>query len=203
MKSMNDLFLSFLQDVYHAEKQGLRAIPKMVKAAESQELKDALQQHREQSQQQVERLEQVFEQIGKRARGKTCEAMQGLVAEGEEAIEQGEKGPVLDAALIACEQGIEHYEISRYGTMVVWAKQLGLNEAADLFQQSLDEEKEADRLLSELAERSLNQKAAESGAEDEESARDDGGEANEAEGGKAQEEKPQPKPKAKRSTAKK
>lgn len=203
MKSMDDLFLSFLQDIYHAEKQGLRAIPKMVKAAESQELKDALQQHREQSQHQIERLEQVFEQIGKRARGKTCEAMQGLIEEGAETIEQGEKGPVLDAALIACEQGIEHYEIARYGTMVVWAKLLGHNEAADLLQRSLDEEKEADRLLNELAERSLNQKAAESDAEDEESAQDDEGEAGGDEDGERQEEKPQPKPKAKRSTAKK
>lgn len=202
MKSMNDLFLSFLQDVYHAEKQGVRAIPKLVKAAESQELKDALQQHREQSQQQIERLEQVFEQIGKRARGKTCEAMQGLVAEGEEAIEEGEKGPVLDAALIACEQAIEHYEISRYGTMVVWAKHLGMNEAAGLLQQSLDEEKEADRLLNELAERGLNQKAAESDAEDEESAAD-GGEAGGDEDGEQPEKKPQSKPRAKRSTAKK
>lgn len=201
MKSMNDLFLSFLQDIYHAEKQGVRAIPKLVKAAESQELKDALQQHREQSQQQIERLEQVFEQVGKRARGKTCEAMQGLVAEGEEAIEEGEKGPVLDAALIACEQGIEHYEIARYGTMVVWAKQLGMNEAAGLLQQSLDEEKEADRLLSEIAERSLNQKAAESDAPDEESAQDSKGDADE--GGAEQEEKPQPKPRSKRAAAKK
>lgn len=202
MKSMNDLFLSFLQDIYHAEKQGLRAIPKMVKNAESQELKDLLQQHREQSQQQVERLEQVFEQIGKRARGKACAAMEGLVEEGTDAIEQGEKGPVLDAALIACEQAIEHYEISRYGTMVVWAKQLGHDEAAGLLQQSLDEEKEADRLLNELAERGLNQKAAESDAEDEESA-GDGGEAGEDESGEQPEEKPQPKPRAKRSTAKK
>lgn len=202
MKSMNDLFLSFLQDIYHAEKQGLRAIPKMVKNAESQELKDLLQQHREQSQQQVERLEQVFEQIGKRARGKACAAMEGLVEEGTDAIEQGEKGPVLDAALIACEQAIEHYEISRYGTMVVWAKQLGHDEAAGLLQQSLDEEKEADRLLNELAERGLNQKAAESDAEDEESA-GDGGEAGGDESGEQPEEKPQPKPRAKRSTAKK
>ena len=202
MKSMNDLFLSFLQDVYHAEKQGVRAIPKLVKAAESQELKDALQQHREQSQQQIERLEQVFEQIGKRARGKTCEAMQGLIEEGAETIEQGEKGPVLDAALIACEQGIEHYEIARYGTMVVWAKLLGHNEAADLLQQSLDEEKEADRLLNELAERGLNQKAAESDAEDEEGAAD-GGEGGGDEDGEQPEKKPQPKPRAKRSTAKK
>lgn len=203
MKSMDDLFLSFLQDIYHAEKQGLRAIPKMVKAAESQELKDLLQQHREQSQQQVERLEQVFEQIGKRARGKTCEAMKGLIEEGEDATDEGEKGPVLDAALIACEQAIEHYEISRYGTMVVWAKQLGHGEAAGLLQQSLDEEKEADRLLNELAERSLNQKAAESNARDEESAGDDGGETGGDENGEPPEEKPQPKPRAKRSTAKK
>ena len=108
---------------------------------------------------------------------------------------------MLDAALIACEQGIEHYEIARYGTMVVWAKQLGMNEAAGLLQQSLDEEKEADRLLSEIAERSLNQKAAESGAPDEESAQDGKGDADE--GGAAQDEKPQPKPRAKRGAAKK
>ena len=203
MKSMDDLFLSFLQDIYHAEKQGLRAIPKMVKNAESQELNDLLQQHREQSQQQVERLEHVFEQIGKRARGKACAAMEGLIEEGTDAINEGEKGPVLDAALIACEQAIEHYEISRYGTMVVWAKQLGHDEAAGLLQRSLDEEKEADRLLNELAERSLNQKAAEADAEDEESAGGGSGEADGDEGGEQPEEKPQPKPRAKRATAKK
>ncbi len=168
MTAMNDLMLHFMQDIYYAEKLGIRAMAKLAKAVDNKELKDAILAHREQSQQQIERLDQVFEALGKRAKGKTCAAMNGLVEEGEEASDEFERGPVLDAALIACGQAIEHYEIARYGAMVAWAKQLGLTEAADLLQQTLDEEKANDDVLNELAERVLNPAALE-----EESDKDD------------------------------
>ena len=156
MKAMNELMLHFMQDIYYAEKLGIRSMAKLAKAVENKELKDAILAHREQSQQQIERLDQVFEALGKRAKGKTCAAMNGLVEEGEEAVDEFDRGPVLDAALIACGQAIEHYEIARYGAMVAWAKQLGLAEAAQLLQQTLDEEKANDGLLNDLAERVLN-----------------------------------------------
>ncbi len=167
MKSMNDLLLHFLQDIYYAEKLGLRGMAKMAKSVENPELKQAILAHRDQSQTQVSRLDQVFEELGKRPRGKTCAAMDGLSEEADEAVEEGEKGPVLDAALIACAQAVEHYEIARYGAMAAWAKTLGLTQSAELLQQTLDEEKESDRLLNDIAERALNQEAAESGEEDE------------------------------------
>ncbi len=188
MQSMNDLMQHFLQDIYYAEKLGVRNMAKMAKAVENPELKQAILAHREQSAQQIERLEQVFESIGKRAKGKTCAAMVGLAEEGEEAIEEGEKGPVLDAALIACGQAIEHYEIARYGAMVAWAKQMGNTQAAELLQQTLDEEKANDGLLNEIAERTLNQQAAESGAEDDDEADEGKDETPEA-------KKPEAKPK--------
>lgn len=169
MKAMNDLMLHFMQDIYYAEKTGVRSLAKLAKAVESKELKDAFLAHREQSQQQIERLEQVFEALGKRAKGKTCAAMDGLVEEGEDAVGEFDKGPVLDAALIACVQAVDHYEIARYGAMVAWAKQLGLDEAAGLLQQTLDEEKANDVALSEMAERSTNPDASkEESDEDEE-----------------------------------
>jgi ferritin-like metal-binding protein YciE len=118
MKTMNDLMLHFLQDIYYAEKLGIRSMAKLAKAVENPELRDAILAHREQSQGQIERLDQVFEHMDKKPRGKTCAAMDGLVEEGAEAMEEADKGPVLDAALIACGQAIEHYEIARYGAMV-------------------------------------------------------------------------------------
>lgn len=194
MKSMNDLLLHFAQDILYAEKAGMKAYAKMAKAAESQELKDALQQHRELGQGQIERLEQVFEALGKRPRGKTCAAMDGLIEEGSEAMEEADKGPVLDAALIACSQAMEHYEIARYGAMRAFAQQLGLDEAMGLLQQTLDEEKAADQRLSEIAERSVNQKATASGEEDEDDGED---ESEEVEGGEDE------KPKAKKAKSRK
>lgn len=166
MQSMNDLMQHFLQDIYYAEKLGVRNMAKMAKAVENPELKQAILAHREQSTHQIERLEQVFESLGKRAKGKTCAAMVGLAEEGEEAVEEGDKGPVLDAALIACGQAIEHYEIARYGAMVAWAKQMGNTDAAKLLQQTLDEEKANDALMNDLAERILNPQAAQSGEKD-------------------------------------
>jgi ferritin-like metal-binding protein YciE len=168
MKSMNDLMLHFLQDIYDAEKRGLRGMQKIARAATGEELKEAILQHRDQSQQQISRLERVFEMVGKRPRGRPCAAMEGLADEVDEAIEEGEKGPVLDAALIAGAQAVEHYEIARYGTMAAWAKQAGMAEAAQLLEQTLQEEKQSDQRLNDIALRSANPKAEQSGAEDEE-----------------------------------
>ena len=168
MKSMNDLMLHFLQDIYDAEKRGLRGMQKIARAAAGQELKEAILQHRDQSQQQISRLERVFEMVGKRPRGRPCAAMEGLADEVDEAIEEGEKGPVLDAALIAGAQAVEHYEIARYGTMAAWAKQTGMAEAAQLLEQTLQEEKQSDQRLNDIALRSANPEAEQSGAEDEE-----------------------------------
>jgi len=176
MKSMNDLMLNYLQDIYYAEKQSVRGMAKMAKAVDADEIKQAILEHRDQTQGQIERLERVFEMIGKRPRGKKCAAMDGLAQEADETAQEGEKGPVLDAAMIANAQAIEHYEIARYGAMVAWARQIGMNEAVELLQQTLQEEKDSDARLNEIAERAANREAAESGAEDEESAQEEGGE---------------------------
>jgi len=159
MKTMNDLFLSFLQDMYYAERQILKALPKMAKASQSEELKQALTHHREETQHQIERLQQVFEQVGKRARGQTCEALNGIVEEGEEVIEQFDAGAVRDAGILANAQAVEHYEIARYGTMIAWAKVCGMQDAAKLLEETLEEEKKADALLNQIANKSVNQQA--------------------------------------------
>jgi ferritin-like metal-binding protein YciE len=160
MNSMNDLFLSFLQDMYYAERQILKALPKMAKAAENQELRQALTHHREETQAQVDRLQQVFDHLGKRARGQTCEALNGIVEEGDEVIEEFDKGVVRDTGIVANAQAVEHYEMARYGTMIAWAKACGMQDVAKLLQETLDEEKRADTLLNQIANKSLNQQAA-------------------------------------------
>ena len=159
-KTLNDLFVEALKDVYHAEKQILRALPKMAKSAESDQLRQAFQTHREETERQVERLEQVFELIGKPARGKPCQAMQGIIEEGKEIMEDFADSEALDAGLIDAAQAVEHYEICRYGTLKAWATQLGMRDAARLLDQTLQEEKKTDKLLSQLAESAVNQKAA-------------------------------------------
>lgn len=159
-KTLEDLFHETLKDIYHAEKQIIKALPKMAKKTESPELKQAFETHRTQSETQAERLERVFEIIGKPARAKTCEAIVGLLAEGEEVIEDTETGPVRDAGLIAAAQAVEHYEMARYGALSAWAQQLGMKEAVKLLNQTLDEEKKTDSLLSQIALGSINQKAA-------------------------------------------
>ncbi len=158
-KELNDLFLDTLKDIFHAEKQLLRALPKMARAANSDELRQAFETHKDETQVQVERLEQVFEIVGKRASGKPCEAMQGLVAEGQEIMEEFKDSDALDAGLISSAQAIEHYEISRYGTLRTWAQQLGMEDAANLFEETLEEEKKTDQLLTEIAESSANEEA--------------------------------------------
>lgn len=159
-KGLQDLFMDTLKDVYHAEKQILRALGKMSKAATTDQLRQAFETHREETERQVERLEQVFEMCGKRAQGKPCEAMQGLVEEGKEIMEEFKGSEALDAGLVSSAQAIEHYEIARYGTLVAWAEQLGMEEAARLLGETLAEEVMTDGLLSELAEELINPKAA-------------------------------------------
>jgi ferritin-like metal-binding protein YciE len=158
--TLQDLFLSTLQDIYHGEKQILRALPKMAKQAASPELKQAFEHHQEQTQGQVARLQRVFELMDKTARGKTCEAIEGLVEEGNEVMSEAAHGDVLDAGLIAAAQAIEHYEIARYGTLRSWAKQLGMKEAMQLLDETLDEEKETDKLLNKIAMQQANRQAA-------------------------------------------
>ena len=158
-KTLNELFHETLKDVYHAEKQILRALPKMAKAADSDELRQAFETHRDETEGQIGRLEKVFEIIEKRPQGKPCEAMQGLIEEGKEVMEDFKDSEALDAGLLSSAQTIEHYEISRYGTLRTWASQLGMDDAAELLEQTLEEEKKTDALLTQLAEQRLNQQA--------------------------------------------
>jgi ferritin-like metal-binding protein YciE len=160
VKTMDDLFLHLLKDMYHAEKQVLKALPRMAKNTESPELKKAFETHLKETEGQVQRLEKVFDLMGKKAQGKPCAAMEGLVEEGKEAIDEIEDAEVLDAALLAGAQAVEHYEISRYGTLIAWAKQIGLNDAVKLLDQNLQEEKNADKLLNDLALGAVNRQAA-------------------------------------------
>lgn len=160
MKKLEDLFLHMLKDVYHAEKQGVRAMTKMAKSVESDELRQAFETHRTETEGQVKRLEQVFELMGKKPRGETCEAIQGLVEEAKEVMEEAEDADVMDAGILAAAQAIEHYEIARYGTMRAWAEELGMTEAAALLQETLDEEKKTDKLLTEIALARVNREAA-------------------------------------------
>ncbi|MDR6667883.1 ferritin-like domain-containing protein [Rhizobium sp. 1399] len=157
-KTLDDLFLDTLKDIYFAEKQILKALPKMARAAQSEEGKAGFLQHRDETQAQIERLEQVFELVGKPARGKTCEAIQGIIAEGEEIMEEFKGAPALDAGLISSAQAVEHYEIARYGTLIAWANQLGLKDAVPLLKASLAEEEATDKKLTQLAQAQANPK---------------------------------------------
>jgi ferritin-like metal-binding protein YciE len=157
---LNDLFLHTLKDVYYAEKQILKSLPKMAKAAESEELKQAFETHREETQGQIERLEQVFEMLGKPARGVQCEAIMGIIEEGKEVMEDFAESEALDAGILAAAQAVEHYEITRYGSLKTWAQELGMADAAKLLDQNLQEEKKTDQLLTQLAEARVNTKAA-------------------------------------------
>ena len=159
-KTLNDLFLEVLKDMYSAEKQILRALPKMSKSSESEDLARAFEKHREETEGQIERIEQVFEMMDKPARAKTCEAMKGIVQEANEVAQEFKSSEALDAGLIAAAQTVEHYEITRYGTLRSWATQLGLDDAAKLLNQSLEEEKKTDKLLTQFAEQQANAKAA-------------------------------------------
>jgi ferritin-like metal-binding protein YciE len=159
-KTLNDLLYETLKDIYYAERQIFRTLPKMAKGASSSELKQAFTHHREETEGQIQRLEQVFELISKPARGKTCEAIKGILEEGSETLETFEGSPALDAGLVADGQAVEHYEMARYGALISWANQLGLKDAATLLSQNLEEEKAADQLLTKLATGMVNKKAA-------------------------------------------
>jgi ferritin-like metal-binding protein YciE len=170
LDSLEKLFLEELKDIYNAEKQLLRALPRMAKAAESPELQQAFNKHTKETEGQVQRLERVFQELGQSARGKTCKGMQGLVEEGKEVMEKEGEGPVIDAALIASAQKVEHYEIAAYGCLRTYAQLLGLEQAVQLLQQTLEEEEATDKILNQLAESGINEAAASVGVgvEDEE-----------------------------------
>ncbi len=159
-KNLEELFSEMLKDIYYAEKQILRALPKMAKEATSPELKKAFETHLQETEGQVDRLNQVFEQLGRPARGKTCEAIVGIIEEAKEIMADFKGAEALDAGLAASAQAVEHYEMARYGTLKTWAQQLGLNDAARLLDQTLQEEIKADRLLTQIAASSVNKKAA-------------------------------------------
>jgi ferritin-like metal-binding protein YciE len=159
-KKLNDLFLDTLKDIYFAERQILKALPKLAKAAQSEELRNAFMTHRDETEGHVQRLEEVFEIMGTRAQAKTCEAIKGILEEGEEIMEQYSGSEALDAGLLASAQAVEHYEMTRYGTLKNWAGQLGMEDAVRLLDETLQEEKKTDALLSELAESKINLQAA-------------------------------------------
>lgn len=165
VKSMNDLFVHGLRDLYYAEKQILKALPKMMKETKSEELKQAFERHLEETQEQVRRLEQVFETCNVAARGIKCEAIEGLIQEAQDMIEEVEDEEVLDAAILSNGQAVEHYEIARYGTLIAWARELGMDECESLLQQSLDEEKKTDKLLTDIAESRINSEARQQGSQ--------------------------------------
>ncbi len=159
VQSMKDLFLHGLQDIYFAEQQIVKALPKMAKAVDSEELRDAFETHLKETKGQVDRLEKVFKSIGEKAEGEECPAIEGLIEEGEDLIKETKDKTVLSAGLLAGAQAVEHYEIARYGTLVAWARMLGNDEAADLLEETLAEEKNADRILNEIALREVNEDA--------------------------------------------
>ncbi|TNC49549.1 ferritin-like domain-containing protein [Rubellimicrobium rubrum] len=154
--NLEKLFHDTLRDVYYAEKKALQALKKHARAAQSPELKQAFETHRDETEGQVERLQRVFESIGKRPQGKTCAAMDGIVEEAEEIMEEYKGSPALDAGLLAAAQAVEHYEITRYGTLAAWARQLGNAEAEQLLRETLAEEEKTDKLLTDLAESIIN-----------------------------------------------
>jgi len=159
VESLHDAFEDELKDMLSAEKQLLKALPKMAKAASNEDLAGGFEEHLEQTKGHVERLEKIFETLGKTPRAKKCKAMEGLIEEGSELMEKDAAPEVMDALLIAAGQKVEHYEIATYGTLVAWARRLDMNEAADLLHQTLDEEKETDVKLTELAEAGVNASA--------------------------------------------
>jgi len=173
LDSLRDLLEDEIKDMYDAEKQLTKALPKLAKKATATELKEAFEEHLQQTEEHVARLEQVFEQLGMPARGKKCEGMKHLIAEGEEMIADADDEATRDALLIAAAQKCEHYEIASYGTIRVWANLLGKDEVAALFEDTLEEEKEADQKLTQIAESFVNQQAAhaEEAEEDEDTAR--------------------------------
>ena len=158
-KQLDELFHDTLKDIYYAEKKILSALPKMAKAAQNEDLTAAFEKHQGETEEQISRLEQVFELIDQKPQGKKCAAIEGILEEGQEIIKEYKGSPALDAGLVSSAQAVEHYEIARYGTLRTWAEELGLDDAAKLLQETLDEEEATDQALTELAESVVNQEA--------------------------------------------
>jgi len=159
LDSLETLFIEELRDIYSAENQLLKALPKMAKRAKSEELKEAFEDHLEQTKEHVERLDEIFGTLDKSPKGKTCKAMKGLIEEGSEVLEEEGEDSVIDAGIIAAAQKVEHYEIASYGTVRTWAEMLDQSDAVELLQMTLDEEGEADHKLTEIAESTINTEA--------------------------------------------
>jgi ferritin-like metal-binding protein YciE len=158
-KTLKDLFHDTLKDIYFAEKKIMSALPKMAKAAQSDDLRAAFETHLEETEGQVERLEAVFEELGETARGKTCDAIMGILDEGKEIMSEYKGAPALEAGLLAAAQAVEHYEISRYGTLITWADELGLKKASQLLKETLAEEQKTDQTLTGIAKSVVNAEA--------------------------------------------
>lgn len=158
-KNLQELFHETLKDIYFAEKKILSALPKMAKAAQSQDLKVAFEKHETQTEEHIARLEMIFEEIDETPRGKTCDAIMGIIEEGQQVMKEFKGAPALDAGLLAAAQAVEHYEIARYGTLKTWASELGLSQAVNLLETTLAEEKKTDDTLTKLAESEVNRHA--------------------------------------------
>ena len=171
--TLQEKLVDEIRDLYHAEKQLLKALPKMAKAATHEDLREGFELHLEETREQVTRLEEVFEALGEKVRAKTCPGMAGLIEEGSELMQEEEPGAVMDAALIAAAQRVEHYEIGAYGTCVAWARLLGMDEVVSLLEQTLEEEKATDKKLTALAEQEVNLNAASEGQGEEEEEEED------------------------------
>jgi ferritin-like metal-binding protein YciE len=168
METLKEMFEETLKDVYFAENAIIKALPKMAKAASSEDLKDAFEEHLKETKGQVGRLDKIFKLLGSKAEGKECPALKGLVEETEEFLSEAKSPEVVDAGLIGCAQAVEHYEIARYGTLKAWAEQLELDDAVELLEETLDEEKATDEKLTDLAMSGLNEEADEDGSEEKE-----------------------------------
>ena len=158
-KKLEELFHDTLKDIYFAEKKILSALPKIAKAAQNEDLKAAFQKHERETEEQVSRLEQVFDLLAKKPQGKSCAAILGIIEEGQEIMKEYKGSPALDAGLLAAAQAVEHYEISRYATLIAWAEELDLDDAVTLLQETLEEEKATNEALTEIAKTAINQQA--------------------------------------------
>lgn len=165
MKTLDDLFFDTLKDVYYAERKILKALPKMKRAAQNEALAAAFDKHHGETEEQIERLQKVFEILGKPARGKTCDAIEGILSEAEDIMDEFKDSPALDAGLISSAQAVEHYEITRYGTLHRWATELGMKDAAKLLNETLQQEWKTDADLTDLADKTVNDAAKSSSAD--------------------------------------
>lgn len=171
--TLHEMLVDEIKDLYHAEKQLTKALPKLAKAATSEDLREAFETHLEETREQVARLEEVFEALDEKVKAKPCKGMAGIIEEGSEMLEEDAEGAVMDAALIAAAQRAEHYEIGAYGTCVEWARLLGLSDVASLLEQTLEEEKAADKKLTMLAEQEINQAAVDQSREEDDEEEED------------------------------